>query len=184
MNLEKVAFVVRVETTTLLTLTTAWGNSMADFKAMAIPPLDDRGTSCEANTNQTSGLWQEVSTLDFRWLDSTKVLYLIRFSAWVMADWDGTLIPHLRLALGNTIVHGTATTTSEGVVERDMSAVWGEKEKDFFSTQTAPKTTLIFDGEEYARHMTIRSGRNHLSMYIFYVLTGAKGHPDAFDLTT
>ena len=114
MNLVKVAFVVRVETTTLLTLTTAWGNSMADFKAMAIPPLDDRGTSCEANTNQTSGLWQEVSTQDFRWLDSTKVLYLIRFSAWVMADWDGTMVPHLRLALDNTIVHGTATTTSEG----------------------------------------------------------------------
>ena len=54
------------------------------------------------------------STQDFRWLDLTKVLYLIRFSAWVMADWDGTMVPHLRLALDNTIVHGTATTTSEG----------------------------------------------------------------------
>ena len=142
MNLVKVAFVVRVETTTLLTLTTAWGNSMADFKAMAIPPLDDRGTSCEANTNQTSGLWQEVSTQDFRWLDSTKVLYLIRFSVWVMADWDGTMVPHLRLALDNTIVHGTATTTSEGVVERDMSAVWGEKEKDFLFYPDCTKNNI------------------------------------------
>ena len=52
------------------------------------------------------------------------------------------MVPHLRLALDNTIVHGTATTTSEGVVGRDMSAVWGEKEKDFLFYPDCTKNNI------------------------------------------